>query len=344
MKLNQKLFLLTAISVLTFIMRLSTQPVCAAKYSKSEATQVRSFQKQYHKLSLIVYSKDNLYQTPPNFSRPFHPGLLEVHYISTSMAFINYYRQLCGLPTENNFAKDNFDAQLGAASLAAVNAAINLKAHGLLGYRRPIYISKTDWYTAESATLGNINFLDTNFSATAGQIVTDLLQDTNNLAGPTNTGHRALLLSAKATHMGIGAAYGKDNNILYSVENGVFADDILRQPAKKIVTFPSKTVFPYELLTNKTRWSAYFAYSQFTTVPKIYITDLTTNKRYRAQDVQNSLTCFYSDGYATSLSFTPGKTKLINTHKYQVKIGNWYSYSFRLFREKSVLTKKQISK
>lgn len=322
-----------------------TGQVSAAKYSQSEASSARSFQKTYQSLDTTNYTQSNLYNTLPNFAAPFEAGKLTAGYISTSMDYINYYRSLFGLPSEANHDKDNHDAQIGAAALASVNAKTNLRAHGLLGYKRPAYISKTDWNAAENATLGNINFLESNTGATAGEIVTDLLQDRNNLAGAGNPGHRALLLSARATHMGIGAAYGKDNGKFYSVENGVFADDILRPAVQNTVTYPSKNVFPYELLTSDTPWSAFFANKRISRTPKVYITDLTTGKKNRAVLVRNFGSDYYGSGYTGAISFKPSnQTKIVNTHKYKVQIGNVYTYSFRLFRQKGTISNSDIAK
>lgn len=335
MKIKAAFLVLTAsVAIFSFTDIANTEQVYAAKYSKSEIKKVRKFQRNYRSLSKKNYNQNNLYEVTPNYAEPFNPGKLKTNYIKSSMAYINYYRSLFGLPSEANPAKDNDDAQIGAASLASVNARIDLNAHGLLGYKRPSFIDKYAWDTAESATLGNINFLEGNASASAGEIVTDLLQDQNNLSGYGNTGHRALLLSAKATHMGIGAAYG-NNGVMYSVQNGVFADDILRSPVKNTVTYPSNFVFPYELVNKSTPWSAYFAGKRINGTPKVYIRDLTAKKNYRGRSVHNFKSVYFSEGYSSAITFYPGKTKLVNTHKYRVKIGNYYSYSFRLFRQKS---------
>lgn len=341
MKTKKFLFSLTA----SFLLITSTAtPVLAAKYSSSEAKSARNFQKVYQSLDTTNYTQKNLYLNAPHFETPFSAGTLADGYVQTSMDYINYYRSLFNLPSENNYAKDNEDAQIGAAALASVNASTSLRAHGLLGYKRPAYISKETWNIAESATLGNINFLESNSGATAGEIVTDLLQDKNNISGAGNTGHRALLLSARATRMGIGAAYGKDNSKFYSVENGVFADDILRPAVQNTVTYPSKNVFPYELLTDDTPWSAYFANKRISKTPTVYVTDLTTGKKYRAFGVRNYGTDYYGSGYSSAISFYPNhKLKIVNTHKYKVQIGNIYTYSFRLFRQKGSISNSAIA-
>ena len=322
------------------------QSVQAANYSKSEAAQVRKFQTEYKQLNQQTYNQNNLYVKAPNFADPFDPGQLDADYIQTSMDYVNYYRALAGLPNEANNKTINDDAQIGAGVLAAVNAKTSLRAHGLLGYKKPKYISNKDWNTAESATLGNINFLESDDGATAGEIVTDLLQDDNNIAGIGDTGHRALLLSARATRMEIGAAYGRSNGKFYSVQNGVFADDILRKPVKNTVTFPSNGVSPYELLDSDTPWSVYFANQKINRTPKVYITDMTTNKKAQATRVHNFGSDYYGDGYSAALTFMPGKLKLVNTHKYKVQIKGIYTYTFRLFRQNSTLktSKKKVVK
>lgn len=312
----------------------STTPVSAAKYTKSEAKQVRRFQRNYRDLSKVKYTKENIYSIKPNFALPFSPGVLNPNYISTSMDYINYYRSLVGLPREANYDQNNKNAQLGAAALAGINADENLRVHGLLDYLRPNYFSESQWNAAEIATLGNVNFLESQDGATAGEIVTDLVRDDNNIAGKGNVGHRNLILSTRATRMGIGAAYGEGNDVLYSVENGVFADDILRTPVKNEVLYPAKKVFPYELVGAKTPWS-YSTTRSISRKPKIYITDLSKKKKkkYRAKQVKNWGRAFYGDGYSTTITYQPGKIKLVNTHKYKVKIGKYRTYTFRFFRQ-----------
>ena len=339
--MNKKKFLLF-LAAATLLATNST-PVMAAKYNAKEARQVRTFQKKYHALNHKKYTPDSIFAIKPNFGIPFSVGILNSDYITTSIAYVNYYRSLVGLPEDANNATDNLHAQLGADALASVNAAQNLQAHGLQGYTKPSYINDTDWDTAEGSTLGNINFLESDGGASAGEIVTDLVREDNNLAGRGNIGHRGLILSARATRMGIGAAYGTENNVLYSVEHGLFADDILRKPVKSRVIYPTSGVFPYELVGHSTPWS-YSTTMQITGQPKIYITDLTTKKKYRATQVRNFGTSLYGDGFTTTISYYPGKTKLVNTHKYRVQIGKHDSYSFRFFRQNSRLKAKQIVK
>lgn len=188
MKIKHKL--LVAATAIIAALGINANHAFAAKYSKTEAKQIRQFQRQYHNLATVRYNKQNLYLQEPNLALPFSPGVLDPSYIPTTMDYVNYYRALAGLPTELNHAEDNSAAQLGATALAAVNARQDLKVHGLLGYTRPYYFSEQDWNIAENSTLGNINFLESNNGATAGEIVTDLIREDNNIAGKGNIGHR----------------------------------------------------------------------------------------------------------------------------------------------------------
>lgn len=334
MKIKHKLLLAATAVIAAF--SIPTTTIHAAKYSKAEAEQVRQLQQQYHALSRVKYDRQNIYLVKPNFGLPFSAGVLNPTYIPATMSYINYYRSLVGLPPEANKTEDNYNAQIGAAALASVNAQKNLQVHGLLGYQRPFYFGEDKWNTAENATLGNVNFLESNNGATAGEIVTDLIREDNNIAGKGNIGHRAMLLSARATRVGIGAAYGDGNDTLYSVQSGWFEDDILRTPVINTMVYPAQGVFPYELVGKKTPWS-FSTIQAITETPKIYITDLTTKKHYRATQVHNFGTAFYGDGYTTTITYQPGKTKLINTHKYKVQIGRHYTYTFRFFRQKGNL-------
>lgn len=339
MKVKHTLLGAAALTVLCVSVDIwAATPIAAAHYSKSEAKTVCKFQRAYRRLSQVRYNENNIYSNKPNFGTPFFAGRLDSRYIPASMDYINYYRSLVGLPEEDNFKTDNRNAQIGAAALASVNAASNLQAHGLLNYTKPYYISDSDWDIAENSTLGNLNFLEDD-SATAGEIVTDLIREDNNIVGKGNIGHRALILSTRATRMGIGAAYGRSNNTLYSVENGLFADDILRTPVKNRIVYPANRLFPYELVGKNTPWS-YSTTHRISGEPKIYITDLSQKKkkRYRAIQVQNFGTAFYGEGYTTTITYRPNKkSKLINTHKYCVQIGKEYTYTFRFFRQKGKL-------
>lgn len=316
------------------IMLLAANPVAAAKYSSSELKQVRSFQKAYKKLSKKTYTKKKLYVKAPNYASPFGAGVLPSSYLKDSLAYVNYYRKLVGLPSEKMHATDNRDAQIGAAVLGALNAKTSLSAHGLIGYRQPDYIDDDTWERAENSTFGNINFVETVSGISAGQNVTDLLLDQNNISGAGDTGHRALILSARATHIGFGAAYGRSNGKYYNVENAMFADDILRKAKKSVVAFPSTKVFPIELLGSDTPWSVYFAHKKITKRPKVYLYDLTAKKKVKASQVRIYGTDYYGEGYTGAVTFYPGKLKLVNTHKYEVNIKGVYKYTFRLFRQK----------
>lgn len=72
MKIKHKL--LVAATAIIAAFGINTTTVHAAKYSKTEAKQVRQFQHQYYSLSKIKYTKQNIYQQQPNFGLPFSAG------------------------------------------------------------------------------------------------------------------------------------------------------------------------------------------------------------------------------------------------------------------------------
>ena len=141
--------LLVAIVAVVECIAFTAQPVQAAKYSKSEAKQVKYFQRKYKNLDKAQYNRNSIYQQTPNFANPFSPGVLNPAYISTTMDYVNYYRDLVGLPSELilmtlTVAPDR------CCILAAVNASASLQAHGLINYLRPNYISENDWGIART--------------------------------------------------------------------------------------------------------------------------------------------------------------------------------------------------
>ena len=108
--------MLVAATAIIAALGINANHAFAAKYSKTEAKQIRQFQRQSHNLATVRYNKQNLYLQEPNFALPFSPGMLDPSYIPTTMDYVNYYCALAGLPTELNHAEDNSAAQLGATT------------------------------------------------------------------------------------------------------------------------------------------------------------------------------------------------------------------------------------
>ena len=63
--------LLVAIVAVVECIAFTAQPVQAAKYSKSEAKQVKYFQRKYKNLDKAQYNRNSIYQQAPNFANPF---------------------------------------------------------------------------------------------------------------------------------------------------------------------------------------------------------------------------------------------------------------------------------
>lgn len=329
MKLCKKVTLLCA-SVLLTLPVVSSSSVHAATFSKNEQNQIKNYQQDYAKLDKTQYSKNTLYQTKPNFADPYNSGKLNPQFVQSAIDYINYYRRLAGLNPETTTDQANQDAQTAAGALAASNAPASLKDHGLQGIQKPDYIDQATWEQAELITFGNLAF-DTNQTFTPGQIITDLVQDNTNLAGATNTGHRDLILSARATKSGIGAAVG-NNGTLYAVQNGVFADDITQSHIWADTAFPNAGVFPIELIQNKTvPWSLYLGNKEIAGTPSITITDNDTGKVVYATNVDNRGRANYAYGYLSTITYLPGNVNLLVDHQYTVNVGNDYQYSFKLF-------------
>lgn len=223
---------------------------------------------------------------------------------------------------------DNSNSQLTAAVMASVKAKSNLNQHGLRHNKRPHYIKKKAWSLAkETSYSSNLNF---NYDqAAAASTITDYLTDRYNLTG-ADTGHRAWILSTRLSTTGFGAARGK-NGCLYSVNMIANIDDVFRAPSQAVVSYPSSGVFPIELLNDPNiAWSLYLSYQKMKNTPKITITDLDTGTVNQASQVKN----YSRDGYGnfkTIITYSPGNTKLVAGHQYQVNVNGIYTYNFKLF-------------
>ncbi|RVU71052.1 MULTISPECIES: CAP domain-containing protein [Lactobacillus] len=309
---------------------LINQNAKAATFSPGEVSQVHHFQKEYASLSKKRYNINNLYDEAPHLSAPFKAGKLKKNYISSQLAYINYYRSLFGLPAVTANATTNTTAQKTAAVMAAINANPFINQHGLPSETKPNYINHSLWKLAQDTSeTSNLNF-NVN-DQTAGDVITDLLTDHYNLTG-SDTGHRAWLLSTRLTTTGIGAAYGS-NGYRYSVQKVLNVDDLFKPASKAAVVYPSNGVFPVELAKGKkVAWSIYLSNRAFTKKPKITITDKDTKITHTATNIKN----YSNNGYGnfkTVITYSPGKTKIIAGHEYVVKVNKLYKYSFKLFKQ-----------
>ncbi|WP_251716555.1 CAP domain-containing protein [Lactobacillus agrestimuris] len=337
--LLKRLSITTIISVGILTTLSPSTSIKAANFSNGEITQVHQFQKEYANLSKKSYNQNNLYEVTPKLGQNFNAGKLQKDYISDQLSYINYYRSLFGLQpiTDDKLANDS--AQTTAAVMASINANPFVNQHGLPNEKRPNYINKGTWKLAQDTSeTSNLNFNVNNQSA--GDVITDLLTDHYNLTG-SDTGHRAWLLSTRLSTTGIGAAYGS-NGYRYSVQKVLNVDDLFKPASKATVVYPSVGVFPVELSKGKNvAWSIYLSDKIFTGVPKVTITDKDTKKTYTAKNVTNYSNSGFGN-FKTVITYFPGKTPIVAGHQYQVKIGNLYKYTFKLFKQNTSLKTESV--
>lgn len=300
----------------------------AAGFTKKDLNNIHRIQEQYALLPKMRYNQKNIYHKEPHLSEPFDPGILSAEYISSQLAYINYYRSMFGLNKINTDSTNNDNAQIAASVMAAAQASPFVNQHGLPSLVKPPFISDMFWNIAKIVTASsNLNFNINN--QTAGEVVTDLLTDRFNLDG-SDTGHRAWLLSTKISKTGIGAAYG-DNGYRYSVQQVAFAADSYAAPCQTSVLYPASNLFPIELLQGSNiAWSLYLSEKRINHLPKITITDLDDNQSYKVNHVNN----FSKQGFgyfSTIITYYPANMPLILGHQYEVNIHGLYKYTFKLF-------------
>ena len=331
MKKYTKITMLTSVALLTLTLATNNHSVYAADFSQEESQQVVDYQKQYQAIDKSTYSNQNMYDSTPTDT---DSGKLNSQYIKTSLDYINYYRKLAGLNAETTTDSANNDAQLAAWALAKVNYPVSKDAHGILNTQKPEGMTDSDWDKAQLASFGNITFTHNyDGSSNPETDVNSPFLDNNNIDGTALTGHRDLLLSARASRIGFGAAIGT-NKIKYTVQNGVFADDLLKSNIWADVSFPSKELYPIELLQHEnTPWSIYLGNTEVVGTPVITITDKDTGKTYTATNVKNLGRFNWAYGYKTTIDYMPTGVELVLGHEYLVKVGNVYSYSFKLFSQ-----------
>jgi len=321
------LILTSLLCVLPF----GTSMVSAAEFTSAETAKIQQLQQDYKALDQTTFNATNLYAVKPQLSRKFKEGILAPAYLEQQLAYINYYRQLFNLEPVSDNHQDNINAQKTAAVLALLNANPLINQHNLPYEKKPKIINRGTWQIArKTSNAANLNFNTCNQSA--GDVVTDLLTDSYNLAG-TDTGHRAWLLSTKLTTIGIGAAYGK-NGYRYSVQKVINSTDAFRLASQAQVAYPEAGVFPIEILKGKNiAWSLYFSDQVIEGTPKITITDEDSGISYQAEKVENFSSAGYGN-FQSVITYLPGDTPLIPNHEYRVDISGITSYHFKLFQLK----------
>ncbi|MDF7672831.1 CAP domain-containing protein [Lactobacillus sp. ESL0701] len=322
--------LLITLASLLLVFPISSTTVMAAEFTPTEANKVEQFQQQYAALNKTPFNLNNLYEAKPKLNRRFKEGILAPSYLNTQLDYINYYRSLFDLSPVIENSNADLKSQKTAAVLAALNANPLINQHGLPYEKRPKEITRTTWKIAQTTSkTANLNFNTGNQSA--GNVITDLLTDRYNLAG-LDTGHRAWLLSTRLSSIGTGAAYGS-NGYRYSVQKVLNACDAFRPASQELVTYPSKGLFPIELVSDRQiAWSLYFSNQTITTTPQITITDNDTAQTYQATNVTNYRDVGYGN-FETIITYLPGTTPLIAGHEYEVKVSGICQYKFKLFKQ-----------
>lgn len=329
-KKKKSLLLFGALFSVTLLVGTQNNYTEAATFTKAEKQQVESIQSRYNNLDKTPINAQTLYQDVPSLIEPFQPGKLPDSYISNTIAYINYYRDLFGLPAITSLPEENSDAQLTASIMAAAQATPFKNQHGLPNATKPDFVSDDDWKIAQQVSnSSNLNF--NIYDQSAGDVITDLVRDNYNLTG-NDTGHRAWLLSSRISKTGIGAAYGS-NGFRYFVQPVMYGNDIFKQPSKSTVTYPSSTLFPIEMINSRnTPWSIYLSDKAIFSTPKITVKDVDTGQVVDAQNVSNYSQDQFGN-FHTIITFSPGDLPLVSTHEYYVEVEGVYSYNFKLFNQ-----------
>lgn len=327
MNINKKrLFSFACLIISSIGLMMMDSPDCqSAIFTKAEIRQVKKYQAQYKQINKEKYSKNNFLnqnQALPNYS------ILQQDYMSCFLDGVNYYRSLYQLPYLKLNSADTTNAQITAQVMANVNAPADRNEHGLPYVTKPSDLNSETWNIAKK-TSSNSNLDFTRYDASGFDIVHDFFTDVHDLNG-NDTGHRSWLISPYVLVTGFGSYYSPVNQVRYSVM------PVLKPVKKTIhsklpVYYPEKGVFPIEEC--RTNWSVYLLNKKIKRIPKITITDLDNQKKYKATNVRNYSRLGY--GYfKTIIVYNKGKTKLIPGHAYRIKISGVGSYKFKLFNEK----------
>lgn len=314
----------------------------AVAYTADEQAKILDFQNQYADLTGSGDSVFNLYQTTPGVTDTFSPGVLLPATINKTVAWVNYYRALSGLPAINSDDDSNQLAQISSAVMAYAQSDQTKDQHGLKNTTKPDAISALYWNRAVLGTSESDLYFG--FPNTIGSIVRDLEIDDTNIE--SNAGHRAWLQSPFLSKIGVGIATSMTGRQYASllVANGA---DQYRTPDKEIVTYPGSGLFPVEELTgskNQTNifWSMMFASDEnlVTDDTTITVTNMTTGATGTVFPSYHG-----SEAYSgTVVDFIPPTNVPINGHsQYKVTINGLnsdsmpsYSYTFKTFSEKGV--------
>lgn len=289
-------------------------------YTTSEWSQVTKYRKQAKQIGMTA---KGMYAQKPILKKHFRPGKLSNSYVNRTVNWVNFYRSMFGLSKVTADSAWNQSAQMGAANLAAGKGV----SHGLVGLKRPSYVSKQDWQTGADATNQSNLSGGTN---SPYDIVTGYLSDDCDLAG-LEPGHRLWLLGG-IDKIGVGQV-GHYND-LRVFEKGVYAPKSEVKP----MAFPKAGLMPYALVGNGAPWSVSFDGHQDNSKlkPRVRVYDKTAKKNVPVTHVNETSSAYGYGFFGTNVYFLPKKSLVKVNHAYTVKISGIVnqadvSYQTRLF-------------
>ncbi|MFC6289013.1 CAP domain-containing protein [Levilactobacillus angrenensis] len=289
-------------------------------YTAKQWSQVLHYRKQAKKIGVTT---KGMYAQKPRLKKSFRPGKLSASYINRTVNWINFYRTMFGLSKVQADSDWNTSAQYGAATLAAADKGLS---HGLVGIKRPSFVSKADWQKGADAT--NQSNLSREVTGPY-DIVTGYLSDDNDLSG-LEPGHRLWILGG-IDRVGVGQADGY-NDLRVFADNSYGATT----PVKK-TAFPRAGLMPYALVSQGAPWSVSWP-DEYTgdssSSPQVSVYDKTAKKAVKVTHVNASQAGY--GFFGTTVYFLPKKSQLKVNHAYKVEVSGVedqsdISYTTRLF-------------
>lgn len=289
-------------------------------YTAKQWSQVLRYRKQAKRIGVTT---KGMYAQKPRLKKPFRPGKLSASYINRTVNWINFYRTMFGLSKVQADSDWNTSAQYGAATLAAADKGLS---HGLVGIKRPSFVSKANWQKGADAT----NQSNLYQGATVPyDIVTGYLSDDGDLSG-LEPGHRLWILGG-IDCVGVGQAGGY-NDLRVFADNSYDA----ATPVKK-TAFPRAGLMPYALVSQGAPWSVSWPdedTGDSHSTPQVRVYDKTAKKTVKVTHVNASQAGY--GFFGTTVYFLPKKSQLKVNHAYVINISGVedqadMSYTTRLF-------------
>lgn len=292
-------------------------------YTAKQWSQVLRYRKQAKKIGVTA---KGMYAQKPQLKKVFRPGKLRASYINRTVNWINFYRTMFGLSKVTADSDWNTSAQYGAATLAAADKGLS---HGLVGIKRPSFVSATDWQKGADAT--NQSNLYQGVSSPY-DVVTGYLSDDGDLSG-LEPGHRLWVLGG-IDRVGVGQA-GEYNDLRVFATGSYDATAPVKQLA-----YPRAGLTPYALVSQGAPWSVSWPddyTGDASSKPQVRVYDKTAKKAVKVTHVNADQSGYGFFGAA--VYFLPKKSQLKVNHAYTVNISGVedqsdISYTTRLFNLK----------